>query len=289
MEEMARRGHVMAVDVSTAPVSETSKVTSRLENIEFPAFVEKRSFRWQRIESSQAKHVEFRECDFSQASLNRCYFHRAVFINCNFTGVLFVDCNLRGAKFVGCKLEYAQFKNTLVDPAPMLSNLPAWENVRRELLRGLRKNAESVGEMEDVRVYFRAEMDASAEHWRSAFRQVTGYYKEHYGGLAKRANALVCLMRLKVSKHFWGYGESPFRLVLSALIWVTLLAIAQWIATGGGAGRPSLWIDMLLVFLGAPSPLATSMSPTLLALTYFSRYVFLGLLASVAVRRYTLR
>lgn len=273
----------------------STKFSSRLDGVEFPMIVEGECFRLFRIEWSEGKSVEFRQCDFSRSLISRCYFHRAKFINCNFTGACFSDTNLRGAAFVQCKFEYAQFKNTLVDAGPMLDNMPAWENVRRELLRSLRKNAESIGEMADVRKYFYAEMDASAEHWRSAFRQTTGYYKQHYSGWSSSLNSLMKLTTLKISKWFWGYGDSPAKLLTSVTVWVLLLSIVLssvldaphggWNATQSSHLCANTW----LVFLGVSSPLSAELDSWLLALIHLSRYVFLGLLASVAIRRYTRR
>jgi hypothetical protein len=44
-----------------------------------------------------------------------------------------------------------------------------------------------------------------------------------------------------------------------------------------------------LVFLGASTSFAAEVNSWLLSLIYLSRYIFLGLVASVIIRRYTRR
>ncbi|MFB9036936.1 pentapeptide repeat-containing protein, partial [Xanthomonas arboricola] len=199
---------------------------TKIEGKYFTSAVHNEDFSNCRIEWCRAKKIVFVQCNFSSSMIKSCYFHRADFIECNFTGATIVDCNMRGASFESCRFEYASFRATYIESSSILRNLPSWENVRREFLRGLRKNAESVGEIEDVRKFFSAEMEASEEHWRSAFRQVEGYYVKHYSGFFNgRVKPFWKLFSIRMSRLFWGHGESPWKLVMSIVVWICLMTI----------------------------------------------------------------
>ena len=152
--------------------------------------VDRANFQHHFFRNTGAKELTFQNCDFSFCVFERAYFHACEFINCKFIGARFIDCNFRGAIFDGCSFEYAIFKSTLVSLAEMLKNLPAWPNVRRELLRDLRLNAESIGDAEAVKEYVREELTASREHLKKAREGKESYYASKYKGVRKKLSEL---------------------------------------------------------------------------------------------------
>jgi hypothetical protein len=260
----------------------------KIDSVSFSPEVTGEDFSNCRIEWARGKKVVFIKCNFSSSLIKLCYFHRAVFRDCDFTGCIITESNFRGAVFENCEFRYVTVRSTSIEVKQMLKNLPYWENSRRELLRGLRKNAESIGDVEDVRMCLKAEMDASAEHWRSAFRQVTPYFAMHYPGLKGRLTSLLKLIGIKAGKWFWGYGESPLRLLFSLFFWIVLACFfVSW------PKLPSAFIDSFQqissVMIGVQQGDALSMSGWQKLVIVASRYVFLGLFATVFVRRFARR
>lgn len=273
------------------PVS-TDRPGTKIESQDFAAEVIGHDFNNSRIEWARGKDSHFQNCNFKSTLLKNCYFHRATFTNCIFTGSSIVDCNFRGAKFSGCTFEYAVIRNTAIESHQILQNLPVWENARRELLRVLRKNAEGQGDVEDVRRFLKSEMDASAEHWRSAYRQITPYYKEHYGSYAERLRSFGRFLGIKFGKFFWGHGDSPVRLASSLILWLSVCScLVQYVSDGACAFLS--WNSIhrtLALFFGIPSAsLASTPSEMLNLCIVASRYVFLSLFAAVLVRRFARR
>jgi hypothetical protein len=258
----------------------------KIEAVDFGHEVSGQDFSNCRIEWCRGKRTSFKGCKFTHAVLRNCYLHQAHFENCDFTGCSFSETNLRGATFIGCDFRYASLRATAIEGKQILKNLPYWENARRELLRSLRKNAESLGDLEDVRRYLRAEMDASAEHWRSALRAVTPYYQSHYPGAHGKIAAATRLCGVKVSKWFWGYGESPTRLMSSTILWsifVTALVVHNFNAW------PSALKFTWATLLGFHVDAGASVGFWFTLLIAASRYIFIGLFATVFVRRFARR
>jgi uncharacterized protein YjbI with pentapeptide repeats len=123
-----------------------------------------RDFSYFRLQDCEATGITFRKCVFQHCLFERCYFRNAIFQDCDFTGARFVDCNLRGAQLITCKLEYTSYRGTVLDRAQFASNLPLWENVKGEVARSLRINAQSLGDYEGVNYFVNVEMDSTLEH-----------------------------------------------------------------------------------------------------------------------------
>jgi hypothetical protein len=266
--------------------------TTLLEDVDFGPQVQSRDFRSCRLERVGGKKTCFIKCNFHSAIFKNCYFHQAVFVDCTFTGATILDTNFRSARFENCKFEYVTFRNTSIDVNQILSNLPSWENARRELLRILRKNAESQGDIEDVRRYLKEEMEASAEHWRSAYRQVSSYYVQHYNGFVRRADSFLRFAGIKFSKHFWGYGDSPLRLGIALALWLFLCSIfVQYVdASNGLIVSAAAIFRTCAIFFGTNTGIRDALTGSLLEIGIVaSRYVFLGLLTAVLVRRFARR
>lgn len=203
---------------------EEKRPGAKMEELQFAGAISGQDYSGCRLEWCRGKAAVFSNCKFHSALIRLCYFHRAKFIDCDFTGAIIIDSNLRGARFENCIFKYTQFRNTLVELDQVLINLPEWENCRRELLRNLRKNAESVGEIEDSRIAFKAEMESSLEHWRKAWKQPDQYSQSHHPGIKGRLLAMRQRTALTIQKYYWGYGESPMQLLLCSLIAICIFA-----------------------------------------------------------------
>lgn len=240
-----------------------------------------------RIDWCRGKEVIFKNCNFSHSQIKNCYFHRSRFENCNFTGCVFLDSNFRGAIFINCDFKYAFFKGTLVDSHKVIANRHIWPNASRDLIRSLRKNAESLGDVEDARACLFAEMDASEEHWIQVKKGVTWYYTDHYTKIDKFIKAPYKLLGLRASRLVWGYGESPFRLVVS----IALLLVANSLARSLVYEDPTFF-DCLArtieIFIGTPGNNPEFPRWWTISIV-FVRYFTIGLLASVIYRRFSRR
>ncbi|WP_243295522.1 pentapeptide repeat-containing protein [Geothrix mesophila] len=259
----------------------------KLESVDFQDTIINKDFSNFRIEWCRGKSIKFQNCNFHSALFRLCYFHKASFVNCDFTGSIFVDSNLRGATFEQCKFHYSQFKSTQVDLSQIEKNLPEWENCRRELLRNLRKNAESIGEVDDVRRAFALEMESAHEHWRNACKQPSQYYKSHYKGFQGKFYAWKNRISLLTQKYYWGYGESPLRLmfftVLILLIFSLMLRPVNVVEKE--LNFYTKFTSLFLSTLGGKSSILENRSQIFLCLFSLFRLASIGLFAATVVRR----
>lgn len=243
-----------------------------------------------------AKDIKFEGCDFRYSSFDRAYFHGCQFVNCKFVGARFVDCNFRGASFDGCDFEYTTFKSTLIDGHELLRNLPAWPNARRELLRNLRLNAESIGDAKSAKIFVREELAASREHLKKARQGKEKYYAQKYGTATKRAQIYWQSLSVWVDWHLWGHGEYPWRLLRTIIIGLVLAGgyriLDSGLITGsmpvGSAFSMALthFLEVTQSFLGViPSGFPTGLA----AVLSLFRYIMLGLFISVLYKRLSRR
>lgn len=263
----------------------------QLEAKQFDGEVKDANFSNFRIEWCRGKEVIFNNCNFHSALIRFCYFHRAKFINCDFRGALFIDSNFRGATFDGCKFHYCQFKHTLIEFIELERNLPEWENCRRELLRNLRKNAESVGETIDARNAFKLEMESSMEHWRLACKKPSQYYKDHYKGIWKTLDAWRHRFYLTIGKYYWGYGESPIRLLVSIISTIFILSFIPSIDPITKLQTPLIvnFQGLLIALLTGNIDYLRSHGTIFIILFSIFRIISIGLLAATFLRRFARR
>ncbi|HEC11869.1 MAG TPA: hypothetical protein ENI80_01210 [Acidiferrobacteraceae bacterium] len=168
------------------------------------------------------KEADIEECDFSYSMFINCYFRGAKFRGCNFTGCKFYECNFRSASFVDCKLLYTKWKETFIKKDVVLANLPSYPNVAQELLINLRMNATSVGEYDDARAYLYESESLSRSHLKKIISRYSDYYKKYT--LWDRIRALFTLGGSYVERFFWGYGEKPGTLLISAGVIISIFA-----------------------------------------------------------------
>lgn len=235
-----------------------------------------------------AKKLQFTDCDFSYCFFERAYFHNCTFVNCKFVGARFVDCNFRGATFEGCSFEYATFRQTQIAHKQILVNLPAWPNVRRELVRSLRKNAEGSGDAEAVKVFVREELTAAREHLKKAREGKESYYAQKYKGLANRISVRWQSLWVWLDWHVWGHGEYPWRIVRT--IALTFGGAVVWQVTTDPATSMTMpLIDLSHAIAGHLKGIiysylglkVVSMSDGMAAFLGLARYISLGLFISV--------
>ena len=169
----------------------------------------------------------FEDCDFSAAIITRGYFRDATFKKCTFVGCRITDSNFRGARFIQCKFEYCSFNRCVLPIKELISNLPSWPNVRRELIQNMRANVRSVGDFESDQVLLRQELEAERAHWAKAKEQNESYYIEHYGSTRQQIGSHIKSMQLAVDAWLWGHGFSFLR--LSIWTCLMLLALSTWL------------------------------------------------------------
>ena len=253
--------------------------------------LEKKDFRNLLLEDVEGKGVVYRDCDFSYSIVVRGYFHKARFERCKFRGTRFVTTIFRSAAFEGCEFSYADFDRCVVPVPQVLANLPAYPNVRWELLHNLRANARSLGDTQHESDLIWREIDTEMEHWRSVYQGQAGYY--HKYSRAERLLARLRRWRLLSERYVWGHGESLLRLAvatLGALIVLALLnavgrvADIRSVSIGSFA---SLWAESF-VFLSAlyvdlPSVTSQEVAGSLVTstLAVALRYVSIGLAVPV--------
>lgn len=168
------------------------------------------------------KEATIEDCDFSYTTFINCYFRGAKFKGSNFTGCKFYECNFRSASIINCQLMYSKWKETYIKKETVLANLPSYDGIAQELLMNLRMNASSIGEYEDARYYLYESEALSRSHLRKIITKYSDYYNKY--SILDRVKATFSLARSYGEKFFWGYGEKPGTLTLSAFIVITAFA-----------------------------------------------------------------
>jgi hypothetical protein len=249
------------------------------------------------------KDARFSDVDFSYSTFVRCYFRGAEFRGCNFTGCRFIDCNLRNAMMVNCSLLYTEWQQTHVSPDLILANAPEWPNIRRELMEALRVNSLSQGDGVSARKYLLASMRASIEHQKRIVKRHNHYYANKYGP-KDQFLASFRLMALQSERFIWGYGESPYKLILCGAILVGIFAVyfgvkapevfgfGESIRTLPGGFYEALQFSALTFAANTPASSTTTtydVIKTAMVIETLLGLVFTGVLAAVLYRWITIR
>lgn len=263
----------------------------KIDGKDFPEHIIGQNYSGNRIEWCRGKAVKFENCNFHSTMFRLCYFHKALFVNCDFTGAIFIDSNFRGAVFDGCRFYYTQFRSTQIDLDQIKNNLPEWENCRRELLRNLRKNAESIGEIDDVRAAFYLEQESAHEHWRNACKRPSQYFKSHYKGFSGQFYAWKNRIALYLQKYYWGYGESPSRLLISTVVIVFIFAFSLQPVNDVELSMNYFEksIALLSYIAGGKSFIIENRSNFFIIVLNLFKFVSIGLFATMIVRRFARR
>ncbi|MGH2506315.1 MAG: pentapeptide repeat-containing protein [Ktedonobacteraceae bacterium] len=235
------------------------------------------------------KEADIEGCDFSYSTFINCYFRGARFKSVNLTGCTFHDCNFRGATLVNCTLSYSKWRDTYISKDMVLANLPSYPNVAQELLVNMRTNASSIGQFGDARAYLYKSESLSRSHLTKIVTRYSAYYKKYT--LGQRLSALLQLSRSYVERFFWGYGEKPGTLALSAAVIITAFAFYYWPVTTGHFGdaeklSAQVFVGNIFTLISADKHQDISWARTIEALFGI---VFIGFLAASLHRRIATR
>ena len=171
------------------------------------------------------KGSDIADCNFNHGRFERCYFRNAKFRNVSLKNCSFKDCNFHEATFVDCHFDYSEFENCNITFEQLENCFPPFENLRMELARNLRINAQNRGDPADYRKFLKIEISASKVYnRRKAFGNIP-YYRERYHTIDARLSGLVTYLRLELEGYFWGHGEAPFRVLLTGALLVLLFGI----------------------------------------------------------------
>src|SRR5262249_54734578 len=124
-----------------------------------------------RLEDLNGHKKTFENCNFSASYIARGYFREAKFTNCKFVGCRIKETNFREACFIQCDFRYTIFDRCLLPIKELISNLPQWPNVRRELVQNLRANVRAVGDFNADHLLLHYELEAERDHWAKARKQ----------------------------------------------------------------------------------------------------------------------
>lgn len=254
----------------------------------FPHLCEGLEFNYHDFVNVSAKGAVFKKCDFKYSTLIGAYFKDAKFLNCDFTGTRFKDCNFREATFSNCNFKYTEFSGSHIPNAEILLNMPSWLNVRRDLMKTLRKNAESVGDTKGTKLFIREEIKAARAYCQKAWRHSEDYYRQKYPKRSTRAILFLQATCFFLDDFFWGHGEYPLRLARFILITLVIAAFVVFFNIEGLGGVPakaltSLYFQSFLVgiytFLGVAVDQVLnlpSVPETLKLILALFRYVAVG-------------
>lgn len=242
-------------------------------------------------EDIQGKGITYRKCDFSYSIFVRGYFHKARFEDCKFVGTRFSATIFRSASFENCDFSYADFDRCVVPIPQMLANLPAYPNVRWELLHNLRANAKSVGDTQHESEIIWSEIETEIEHWRSISKGQAGYYQKY--SATERFFGRLRHWRLLIERYLWGHGESLMRLGLATLFCLVVVASFNAIGRVDDLGAASLhsvatlWLKsfafIVALFIDLPSVNSQDVESSLItsSLAVMLRYISIGLAVPV--------
>jgi hypothetical protein len=274
------------------------KIQTKIENQDLLEDMENVDLTSSVIKNLGAKDRKFDNVKFTYARIYDCYFRKAAFHDCDFTGAKIYDSNFKDATFHCCRFDYARFSNTIVSSDQMLNSLPGYENVQREFVRSLRKNFESIGDVDGCNKCIRAELNATKKHLRKVALSGEAYYRGNYKGW-RRIKGCFELGKFLVLELVWGNGEKPIRILGTMLFLLFLSSI--WICFSNLPSMPSLMIadicdySMNAVraafeeFLGIGSTGNFLVPGTLKYLLVFSRYILIGMFLFVFLKRFSRR
>lgn len=166
------------------------------------------------------------DVDFSYSIFKRCYFKKAQFSSCKFVGARFYDCNFRSCSISNSDFKYSIFKSTIIPFKEIIANLPKEHNLRRDLLKILRKNASDLGEYFDEKEYIIREIDSHKDYLRSARKKEDDYYRKKYPGPWNTLKFSVKSMLMYIENIAWGHGERPLRSIPTLIIiWFFFISV----------------------------------------------------------------
>lgn len=196
----------------------------KINRPEFGDYVNK-DFSGMRLEDLNGYKKKFENCSFDASYIARGYFREAKFIKCRFVGCRIKETNFREASFTRCDFRYADFDRCLLPVKELVSNLPQWPNVRRELVQNLRANARAVGDFNSDHLLLQYELEAERDHWAKARKQEDSYYQDKYGSFWQQARSNFNSAALTLDSWLWGHGFSFLRLTTWTIAILLMLIV----------------------------------------------------------------
>ena len=237
-----------------------------------------------------AKEATFEGVDFSYTIFDTCYLRKCVFLDCNFTGCRFTASNFYGSSFNGCKFDYSVFERTIVDVEILDVGCPSAENLRSKFARSLRTNFQSLGDADSANKAIKVELAATQEHFWKGWKSPESYYRRKYTGQS-RVNMFLKWISFKLGDYIWGNGESLWKLGRAVAVLLVIMAFADVFLTGKDIGRIISYRESFLhvpaVFLGIKSP--QEYPELYLAIVFAIRFVMMGFLLSIIIKRFNRR
>lgn len=226
----------------------------------------------------------FRNVIFAQSIFDRSYFRNCVFVDCDFTGCVFRDSYLVGSSYRGCEFRYTTWHNTSVDDSILTDGLPTGENLARDMVQSLRANFQALGNHEAVNKAVAIEIDLTGKHYRNAAYPVTSYYRKKYAG--RRLEFRVKHFVWRMLDCVWGNGESIWRVFCTSALVVLIGAL--FLMFVGDSSPLSALTKSASIFLDAGNNYNDEPVAYLLLMA-LGRYICLGLLLAVMIRRLSRR
>lgn len=241
------------------------------------------------------KNSEFRDSSFTQCHFKNIYFRGSSFCNTRFTGTTFTNCNFKKCSFQSCDFRYCSFYRCELPADEIISCLPNEPNLRRDLARNLRVNADSLGEKRNSDVFLDIEINASEKTYVEIFFANTKYYKDSYDSLARIQSAGKYILS-KLSGITWGYGHRIGKLLLSYMLIITAISLIKvlWdieFETNGHNVHLSLFDSIILTFSESVGADTSGYIPTttggkvILYLEKLFSTVYLALLSATLYRK----
>lgn len=233
-----------------------------------------------------AKGKRFQNVDFKYSIFDSSYLRNCVFDSCNFTGCRFISVNFYGSSFTGCQFEYATFERTIIDSDILDVGCPGWENLKIKFARTLRMNFQQIGDTKAVNKAIRIELDATEVHLHKAWASNESYYRKKYKKW-KRAQMFVEWVIFKILDYIWGNGESAYKLVRTAILFLLMMSIIDISYFTQSSDFLDVFIKMPSIFLGVISP--ANYPALYLSLIEFVRLVIMGFFMSIIIKRFNRR
>jgi hypothetical protein len=227
--------------------------------------------------------------DFKYAIFETCYLRDCVFDSCDFTGCRFAGTNLNGSSFTGCKFDYVNFERTLIDNDVLETSCPSHENLKMRFARTLRMNYQQIGDAKSANKAISVELEATEIHLHKSWRSNESYYRRKYQSW-NRVRVLLQWLEFKALDLIWGNGESPLKLLRTAIAVLLLISAIDAVAFRNAnlvSSYVGAFVDAPATFLGTYSPPAY---PKLyLAAIVFVRLVVFGFFMSIIIKRFNRR
>ena len=232
-----------------------------------------------------AVRVAFVDVNFKQCDFLRCYFRNCRFIRCDFTGANFKESNFRGAQFEECNFRYTTWEKTFLDEYFLNTCLPSEENLARDLARSLRVNFSQIGNYEAVNKAASIEVSLAGQHLYNAAYSRQSYYRAKYKGWSRLVHAM-SNARWKSLDLLWGNGESIFRVAISGLAVIIIVAVCLMQVHSQLPFSDALW-STFSHFWGIQA--GTNIPDSYEVVLTIIRFVLFGLFMAILVKRLSRR